>query len=309
MTFTDFFQLKEAKFRESLSDPLTKQIQDLAELYFHYYSSSNKQSFKRLLKEGKIERFSGKGHWKTYFENIQIDMPTYYAPYITTIKVFDKESKSEVNLDVHCIYGDVTGDYASYVDYYKTINIFDEILRGLPVNTVKSKILHEITHGLQEYKLTSSEYEKVSSKDPEDISQEEMDIYFMEPIEFDAHTNEIAFNIREKYKFLVGAIKKAGQPETKKIFQNKLRLFFQQLKVFIFADPKSYFELEELILPDFLVPIDGFVESLKQYPKLWQKMKSKMLNLYKELVSLYNQLPEEIRQYEQLNPIPRLGVD
>ena len=56
MSFVDFFQLKEAKFREDLSDPLTKQIQVLAELYFHNYSSANKQSFKKRLKEGKIEK-------------------------------------------------------------------------------------------------------------------------------------------------------------------------------------------------------------------------------------------------------------
>jgi hypothetical protein len=309
MSFSDFFQLNEAKFRENVSASLSNQIQKIADLYFNYYSSSNRESFKNLLKQKKILKFSQNKHWSVYFDIIQTDYPAYFAPNVATVKVFDLETQENVNISVHCIYGDVVGDYASYVDQYHCINLFDENLKGLPLNTVKSKILHEVTHGFQQYKLMSSKYEQVASKDVEDLSPEEMDVYYTEPIEFDAHTNEMVFNIREKYKFLVDSIKKASQPETKQIFQNRLRLFFQQLKVFVFADPKSYFDLKELVLPDFLIPIEDFVKSLKKYPKLWQKLKNKVLNLYKELAIVYNKLPSGVRGLELLDPIPKLGVD
>ena len=81
------------------------------------------------------------------------------------------------------------------------------------------------------------------------------------------------------------------------------------MKVFILADPESYFDLKELVLPDFLTPIEGFLESIKRHPSLWKKTKNKMINLYKELVTSYNQLPDEIRFHGILSTDPRLGVD
>ena len=189
MTFKEFSNLQEAKFRESPLGSLIKQIDDLAELYSNYYSSSNQESFKNLLSQRKIFKLSENKAWKVYFDAIQVDYPKYFALDIATIKVFDLETKKNVKVKVHCIYGDVTEDYASYVDHYRSINIFDENLKGLSLSMIKSKILHEITHAFQQYKLTSTKYDKVASKDLEDQTKEEGDVYYTEPVEFDAHTN------------------------------------------------------------------------------------------------------------------------
>jgi hypothetical protein len=291
MNFKEYTSiLKEAKFRETPPE-LIKQVKKLAELYVNQYSSNNKESLKELFKMGKILEFDKNKFYRPYFEHFLKDpnsdepanMPDYFAPKFGVLTLVDLESGKKEKIKVMCVYGDITDDWAAYSDNFHTINLYDNNLKDLPQVLVESKILHEATHAFQQYKSTSSEYTK-SSNSEEGLDAE---VYYKEPIEYDTHLNEIVYNIRQKYDMLTSSIKKAKEEATKRVLQNRLDLFLQELKVLIKADPESYFKLKELTLPSYLRNFENFLETIKgdspDKSPLWKKFKLKMVDLYQKL--------------------------
>jgi hypothetical protein len=294
MNFKEFTTiLKEAKFRETPPE-LIKQVKKLTELYINQYSSINKDSVKDLIKKGKILEFNKNKFYRPYFEHFlkeddedptPVEMPDYFAPKFGSLTVMDLETNEKEKIQVMCVYGDVTEAWAAYSDNFHTINLYDENLKSLSPALIESKILHEATHAFQQYKGVSGRYTKKSD------SGEDLDVenYYKRPIEYDSHLNEIVYNIRQKFNMLVTSIKKAKEDATKRVLQNRLDLFLQELKVLIKADPESYFKLKELTLPSYLQNFENFLETIKgessDKSPLWKKFKLKMVNLYNELSS------------------------
>jgi hypothetical protein len=158
-------------------------------------------------------------------------------------------------------------------------NLYDQNLKDLSLRLIESKLLHEITHGFQEYKGTSSRY-RAASDSEEPLSAE---IYYKEPTEYDTHLNEIIYNIREKHQELIDGIKKAKEPAIKRVFENRLQLFFGQLVGLITAPGDVYFELEELTLPGYTSDFEDFLYTIKKDHRLWNKFKLKLTNFYQQL--------------------------
>ena len=288
MNFKEFTTiLKEAKFRETPVE-LVKQVKKLSELYINQYCSNNEDSVKDLIKKGKILEFNKNKFYRPYFEHFlkeddedptPVEMPDYFAPKFGSLTVMDLETNEKEKIQVMCVYGDVTDAWAAYSDKFHTINLYDENLKGLSPALIESKILHEATHAFQQYKGHSKRYLKVS-KSEDGLDSE---TYYQEPIEYDSHLNEIAYNIQQKYNMLTSSISRAKEEATKKIMQNRLNLFLQELRVLIKAQPEAYFKLKELTLPSYLQNFETFLETIKDEPTLWKKFKLKMVELYKKI--------------------------
>lgn len=282
MNFKEFTTLlKEARFREAPSPALLKQIKKIAELYFNEYNSKN-ADITKLIDRKKIVSFEKNKHYKEYFAHFKIDMPTYFTPMekpLGKVKVIDLETKEEKVITVFCVYGNIGDEYAAYSENFETVNLYDKNIKGLSLRLVESKILHEITHAFQEYKGVSSRY-RAATDSEEPVSAE---LYYKEPIEYDTHLNEVVYNIRQKHQELVDGIKKAKDPATKRILENRLDLFFTELRVLTKAQPEAYFDLGELTLPSYVANMKDFLDTVRDDRKLWTKFKLKMSELYQKL--------------------------
>jgi hypothetical protein len=290
MNFKEFTTiLKEAKFRES-SPALIKQVKKIAEAYYNVYSSKNNDLIK-LIDSKKIVSFEKNKHYKPYFDHFGIETPTYFTPVnkpLAKVKITDLATNEKKEIVVYCVYGNIGDDYAAYSEKFETINLYDKNLKDLPLQLIESKILHEITHGFQQYKGTTDKYRSMTAGAEENAAKSsyfDPEIYYKEPIEYDTHLNEIAYNITQKYNSLLDDVKKAKEDFTKKKMQERLNLFLQELKVLIKAQPEAYFKLRELTLPSYLENFETFLETIKDEPTLWKKFKLKMVNLYNKLSS------------------------
>ena len=130
--------------------------------------------------------------------------------------------------------------------------------------------------------LSPKDYEENVSKSSKDFDEEK---YYLEPIELDSHLNEIGFTIRKKHKTLKEGVKKAKDPAAKRVLQNRLDLFLQELKVFTKTPLEAYLDLKELELPTYLKDFEEFLKIIKSKTQYWQKFKNKMLDLYDELIN------------------------
>jgi len=281
MNFKEFTTiLKEAKFRQAPSSALLKQIKKIAQLYYNQYNSKNVDVTK-LIDSKKIVSFEKNKHYREYFNHFKIKLPTYFTPLnkpLGKVKVMDLETQEEKEIVIYCVYGDIGDDYAAYSEKFETVNVYDKNLKNTSLRFIESKILHEITHGFQEYKDISSKFRAASNSN--NITPE---LYYKEPIEYDTHLNEVIYNIREKHQELIDGIKTAKEPTAKKILENRLNLFFQQLATLITADPSSYFELEELTLPSFVSDFEDFLGTISGDVRLWTKFKLKLNQFYEKL--------------------------
>ena len=281
MNFKEFTTiLSEAKFRDTPPE-IIKQVKKVAEIYFNQYNS-NKVDITKLIDSKKIVSFEKNKHYREYFNHFKIKMPTYFTPQnkpLAKIKLIDLQTKEEKTITIFCVYGDVGEDtYAAYSENFETINFYDNNVKDLSLNLIESKILHEVTHGFQQYKGLSSKFNAaLNTKSPVDA-----ELYYKEPIEYDTHLNEIIYHIREKHQELVNAIRKTKEPAVKKILENRLNLFFQQISTLITADPDSYFELEELTLPYYVSDFEDFLATIKDDTDLWVKFTSKLNNFYEK---------------------------
>lgn len=290
MNFKEFTTiLREAKFREAPSPALLKQIKKIAQLYYSQYNSKS-TDLTKLIDNKKIVSFEKNKYYKEYFNHFKINMPTYFTPQnkpLGKVKLLDLETQKEKEITVFCVYGDIGEEYAAYSENFETINLYDKNLKDLSLRMVESKLLHEITHGFQQYKGVSSRY-KAASDSEEPLSAE---LYYKEPIEYDTHLNEVIYNIREKYKDILDEIKKAKDPATKKMLEIRLKdVFLKQLALLIVSPFDSYIDLEELFLPDYVQEFENFLYTIapqrnnqKDDNRLWKKLKNKLVNYYIEL--------------------------
>ena len=283
MSFRQFQTLiSEAKFRRN-SPEVVRQVKSIASTYFNQYNSNN-VDLNNLIEQEKVISFKENRQYRKYFKEFSLKkMPTYFTPVdnlLGKVSILDLETNEKKTIDVYCVYGDI-GDteQAAYSQEYEAINIYDENIKGLSEALVQSKILHELTHGFQEYKGQTKKYQQMIGKErPFD-----WDVYHKEPIEFDTHINEIAYNINVKYKDFVKSILTAKDPAVKKLLKMRLQTFIKELKVFTEAPLESYLDLEELPLPRYTQTLEEFLRTINQDKKLWNKFKQKVSRLYEKL--------------------------
>lgn len=275
--------LNEAKFRE-MSPKLIAQVKRIAKLYDEKYRiEEDKETLEFMSEEGIIRKLSDLPEWKViYFDQLKKSMrpPKYFAPNIASVTIDDLETGESKKVNVLIIYGNVTNDYASYIQSFEAINLFNYNVHTFSTQRIESLILHEITHSFQQYKKVSKDYESNVEKSAKEFDVEK---YYLEPIEFDTHLNEIAFTIRKKFKTLSDSIKKAKEPSTKNLLQKRLNVFLQELRVFTKSPLEVYLDLKELPLPKYLEDFEVFLETIKSKPKHWTKFKTKMVQLHDEL--------------------------
>lgn len=283
MKFHQFSTIvSEAKFRQS-SKQLVEQVKKIASIYFNEYNSNN-VDVKELLQQDKIVSFKDNKQYKEYFDYFELKkMPKYFTAadnLVGKVTVTDLETNEPKTIDVYCIYGDIGDtDYAAYGYDYDSINIYDNNMKDLSERLVQSKILHELTHGFQQYKEQSKKFQKMLGKE----NAFNWDTYYKEPIEFDSHLNEIVYNINQKHREFLRGIMSTNEILTKKLLKMRLETFMKEIKVFINAPLESYTDLEELPLPRWTESFEGFLTTIKKNKKLWNKFKSKLQNLYNNL--------------------------
>jgi hypothetical protein len=260
-----------------------EQVKKIASIYFNRYNSNN-VNIKELIEQDKIASFKDNKHYKEYFDYFELKkMPKYFTPsdnLLATVTITDLETKEPKKIDVYCIYGDIGDtDYAAYGHEYNSINIYDNNIKGLSERLVQSKILHELTHGFQQHKEQTKKFQQMIGKD----KVFDWETYFKEPIEFDAHLNEIAYNINQKHREFLKGIMATKELPIKKLLKMRLETFMKELKVFIQAPLEAYTELKELPLPKWTESFQDFISTIKTNKKLWNKFKLKLQNLYNDL--------------------------
>ena len=141
--------LDEAKFRE-LPQQIVDQVNKLAAKYISHYNSNN-VDLNDLLQKGKIVSFKDNKDYRTYFKHFQVKrMPSYFTPstnLLGRVVVRDLQTNKKKKIDVYCVYGDIGDvDYAAYAITYETINLYDNNIKDLSEQSIRAKLLHEVTH-------------------------------------------------------------------------------------------------------------------------------------------------------------------
>jgi hypothetical protein len=271
--FAEYFKksLTEAKFRK-ISVDVEEIAKKCINLYYKkYYGKTQKQIDKITVPTSVVTA------WKKYFRTSKITNVSVAEK----IKVKDLTTNEVKTIDFFVAFGK-HGSLGYYDQANELIVLFDHHARDLTPAELLATLVHELTHSFQQYKTQSEEYgeevEKMSKGKKYDPN-----IYFMEPLELDAHLTEIAFRIKKDFQSRVEDIEKSMQEATKVLMKKKLEKFLLELKVFIKSGAETYFEYEELPLPEFLSKHEEFVETLKNHPKEWRKFKQRLVDLYAEL--------------------------
>lgn len=274
-SFAHYYTLKEAQFRE-IPELVTQEASKIADEYIKQTKEITPQTIKQLKKIGLSPE------WKSYYE----DQPgeIWFVADLTKIKFVDLATNKLVKYKVYVALGKNNQDYAECDYKNKVITIFDSTCRGVPREKLVSIMVHEITHGFQQHKKYTDKYEKMKANNKTPTSDLDTQ-YYHEPIEFDAFTTEIAHTIQTEYSKLVNNINNSKLPETKVLMQRKLEKFLMELKMFIKSPLDTYFAYKELPLPSSLETFHEMLSTIVKTPKLWKKLKLKLINLYKKLAS------------------------
>ena len=274
VTFAEYFNksLTEAKFREVTTD-IEEIAKKCVDIYIKKYHNKTKKQIDKITVPIAIVTA-----WQKYFK----------TPTITNISLAEKfavkdlatNKKKEISFMV--AFGEYDGPLGFYDEANDFIILFDDNAKDLSRTELLATFIHELTHGTQQYKTSSEEYkaevEKMSTGEDYDPN-----VYYMEPIELDAYLTELAFRIKKDFQSHLENIKKSKQEATKVIMRRKLEKFLLELKIFIKSGAETYFKYEELPIPEFLSKHEYFVETLKDHPKEWKKLKQRLVDLHTEL--------------------------
>lgn len=260
--------LKESKFRK-IDPELNELISRLAKLYVSLYQNPSKQT-------QKIVTFSASSDpkWKSLYKS-----KAKRIAVADTFRLKDLETEEILYIKLIIAYGTAEGSYGEFNEDGKVMTLFDDNIKYFSLQQVEGIITHELTHGFQQYKYASGEYEEQTEK-IEKGQEFDVKIYYSEPVEYDAITTEFGFAVKKHIEYLQEGIEKAREKLTKMILQKRLDRFFLQLKIFIRSEAKAYFDYEELELPSIFERFAEFLEAIQDNPKLWKKLKNKLTNLY-----------------------------
>ena len=272
--FAEYFKrsLTEAKFRK-ISFDVEKAAKKCVDLYLRKYHGKTQKQIDKITVPTSVVTA-----WKKYFKTSKITNVSIAEK----IKVVDLTTNEEKPIDFLVAFGKYDGPLGYYDQVNEFIVLFDYQAEDLSPTELLATLVHELTHSFQQYKSQSEEYgeevEKMSKGKKYDPN-----IYFMEPLELDAHLTELAFRIKKDFQKLIGDIEASKQEATKNIMKKRLEKFLLELKVFIKSGAETYFEYEELPIPEFLSRHDEFVEILKDHPREWKKFKQRLVDLYDDL--------------------------
>jgi len=198
----------------------------------------------------------------------------------------DLETKKKKIVRVNIVFGANTTTYAEYKDEIEVMTLFHENIKNFELKRLESLLVHEMTHGLQQYKLSSEEYENELEK-MEKNKHYNFDVYSQEPIEVDSFLTEIGYRLKEEINELQKNIQKAKSPEVKKVLEIRLEKNLLQLKLFIKSGIQTYTTFRELELPRILKDNEDFIVSVSRNPKIWKRFKQKLTVLYNDLTGQY----------------------
>jgi hypothetical protein len=292
MKFLNFFDfgLTESKFRD-VPEQVVNQANKIADKYFKQQQTLTSSAIKQLKKIGLDSS------WQEYFEDEKGEV--WFLSKLTTIKFVDLSTNKEVKYNVLLAIGKNNENYAICDDTNKLIVIYDYPCRNLDRNNFVSVMVHEITHGFQQYKKYSDKYEKMKAN-KKSSSADLTAQYYKQSIEIDAFMTEIGHTIRSEFQQIQNDIKDAEHdierskfPETKKLLQRKVdallekqKKFLLELKLFITSPFKNYFLYKEIPLPYSLERFEEMMKFIHKSPETWKKVfKPKLNNLYNKLNS------------------------
>jgi hypothetical protein len=272
--FSHYFKqsLSESKFRE-IDSSLISKIYKIVQTYNAVYKKVDSTT-KLLLKNVKDDP-----KLAAYFEGEGI---TKIAN-LSSLKFVDLATKKAVKANIIIAYGGSETSFAFYDDSNNLMVIYQDNVKHLSDIELGSVIYHELTHGMQEYKDSSEEYKNALNKIAKG-KPFKPHVYFLEPIEFDAHLTELAFRIKEEYNKKKTNIEKTIIPESKKLLERKLEKFLLEWRLFIKADAPSYMQYKELSLPQFFSTHIEFLQAISKSKYHWKKLKEKLAALYVDLV-------------------------
>jgi hypothetical protein len=270
MNFLNYFT--EAKFRE-IPLSVSKKARKIAQLYASDYRNFNKQELAIYAK-----RITDPS-WIDYLED-----PGYtHLALMTTVSILDLETNKNKKIEVYVIYGNPKNsknldDMAEYNDANRTIFLYDYRCKSLSLVDLEATILHEFTHGFQQYKNLPAQEDDEPAEE-----QHEFD-YYLSPEEVDAYLTELAYRIRLEHSNLITLLKKPSV-SSKASNLKKLNKFLLELKVFIQSPLDTYFVYRELPLPKTIKQSEEFLETIANFTPYWNKFKTKMTKLYNELIN------------------------
>lgn len=274
INFSSYFQkaLTESKFRE-IDQKLVQRVKDIVYEYNLIYKNLSKSDVKVF-----TEKVKKGSRWFEYFEDESIDR----VAEMSEIEFKDLTDKTHKTAKILIAYGGNGTSLGHYDDKNAVMTLYHNEIKKLTDLEIEAVIIHELTHGFQEYKATSDQYKKALKKMAKGLPYNKK-AYFSEPIELDAHLTELAIRIKEEYAKLVESSEQAEYEETSRVFQKRIEKFLLELKLFIKSDAKSYLNYEELPLPQFFSTHQDFLENISKTPNLWKKLKEKLSVLYLEL--------------------------
>lgn len=278
MNFLKYFT--EAKFRD-IPLSVSKKVRKIADLYYKDYRNFNKQEL--AIYAQKIKDYPS---WRDYLG----DDGFTHMVLMTTTTITDLETNKNKAIQVYVIYGkpkvpENVDDVAEYNDVNRTIFLFDYQCKQLDLNELEAAVLHEFTHGFQQYKGKEGEEED----DDEELQTKEPDPdnfnYYLSPYEVDAYLTELAYRIRLENNQLLTNIKKTKTPAEKSSALKSHEKFLLELKLFIQSPLETYFVHNELQLPTTIKSSEAFLETIANFTTYWNKFKIKMTKLYQELIN------------------------
>jgi hypothetical protein len=270
--FSSYFHkaVFESKFR-TVEDELISKVRAIVRTYDLVYRKLSKSDMKVLTKEVNTED----SDWREYFKDEEVER----VAELGKIEFKDLATNKPKTVEILVAYGPHEASIANYDEDNNIITLFQGETRSLSNLELEAVVIHELTHGFQEYKTSSEPYKKVLKKMAKGLPYNRK-VYFSEPLEFDAHITELAYRITEEYNNIKEGIKTATFPETAKVFQKRLEKFLLELKLFLKSDANAYIKFEELPLPKFFSTHQDFLETISSFPDLWKKVKDKLAHLY-----------------------------
>ena len=273
VTFADYFKksLTEAKFRQ-VSIDVEEAAEKCSKVYFNKYrNKTSKQLQKITIPIALVPT------WQKYFKGKKITSVSIAEK----IEVTDLATNEKKIIDFIVAFGEQRGVVGFYDEKNEIIVLFDLQSKDLSPVELTATLVHELTHSTQQYKTSSEEYEEEVDKMSRG-KKYDPHIYFMEPHELDAHLTELAFRIKKDFYNRLEDVRKSKERATKVMMKRKLEKFLLELMLFIRSGAKTYFDYEELPIPEFLSRHEEFVETLKNHPKEWKKLKQRLVDLYAE---------------------------
>jgi hypothetical protein len=278
ITFSRHFcNIKESKFRE-IDETLISKVKDTVRIYNSLIRRATKTKIKEI--SSKLDKNS---KWFTLFKDEDFERVVL----INRFSFKDFETNKTRFARVFVAFGTKGSAIAQYNQSKNAIVLFYNESNSLTDFELEAAIFHEITHGSQEYKTSSPEYDEESKKISQGKPYNKL-IYFSEPKEFDAHLTELAYRINAEFNSLYNALQTAKLPETKIIYKKRIDRFLLELEIFIKTDVKSYLTFKELPLPAFFSTHTDFLEVISKKSILLTKLKQKLANLYTRLTSVFS---------------------